>query len=263
MYVRTYGSTKKSFVRERYRIFLCDCIKTIMRGAKLFPFVFMASMSPTGETMAVNAAVKKAKPASRKPLDYLGISAHAAAAVGATVELTEDFEQLHRGHAMVLLVASKIVREVNLIRESVDEAVEEVDGVSVITRFAAAFWAIMTSHLFAMVLSSAALYAAATEVIEDMSPGGHHGAALLAINELTELLVHSGIVRGRLFLRILENRLFKAILLSAAAIAAFCEVFSSGQLHLRGHHGVAILACLKLVRCLGMSRDAWAKKKED
>ena len=81
--------------------------------------------------MAVNAAVKKAKPPSRKPLDCLGISAHAAVTVGTTVELAEDFKQLHHGHAMVLLVASKIVRELNLIHESIDEVVEEVDGVSV------------------------------------------------------------------------------------------------------------------------------------
>lgn len=234
-------------------------------GYKLLPFIFMAStgMSPMGEAMAVNAAVKKAQPPSKKPFDFLGISAHAAAAVGATVELREDLEKLHHGHSTILLVASKIVREANEIRASVDEVVEEVNGVSVVTRFAATFWTMITSHLFAMVLSSAALYAAAVEVMEDMSPGGHHGAAFLAINELAELLVNSGIVRGRLFLRILENRFLKLILLSSAAISAFFEVFSSGQFHFKGHHGVAILASLKVVRCLGMSREAWVKKKED
>ena len=110
---------------------------------------------------------------SSKPLDRLGISAHLAAAMGATVELREDFEHLHHGHGVLFLIASKIVREVNVLREELEETIDDVPGAkSRVQHVHAAVWTVLTSPTLATVFALAALYAATVEVIQDVVPGG-------------------------------------------------------------------------------------------
>ena len=93
--------------------------------------------------------------------------------MGATVELREDFEHLHHGHGVLFLIASKIVREVNVLREELEETIDDVPGAK--SRFQhvnAAVWTVLTSPTLATVFALAALYAATVEVIQDVVPGG-------------------------------------------------------------------------------------------
>ena len=195
-------------------------------------------------------------PAGRPRFDALGLSAHIAAAVGAGAELVEDFHEVGHGHGMLFLVGSKVARELNTLRESAVESVEDISAQSTVRQFAAFVWQILTCKPFAAALSMLALVAAMLEVISDLSPGGHHGAVLLAVNELSELLVASGLAKG-LLLRVLENVLVKLVLVAGAVIFAFAEVLGSGQLKLGGHHGVLVLATAKTLRCIGLLRNAW------
>lgn len=218
-------------------------------------------------TVATAPSFQPPNKSSSKPLDRLGISAHLAAAMGATVELREDFEHLHHGHGVLFLIASKIVREVNVLREELEETIDDVPGAK--SRFQhvnAAVWTVLTSPTLATVFALAALYAATVEVIQDVVPGGHHGAMFLAMNELFELFVQSKLLKttipgGTVLQTIFENTIVKLTLCSAALLAALCEIVRSGQFHFKGHHGVAILALMKVIRCSSLVRDAWQQKQ--
>lgn len=126
-----------------------------------------------GMTVATAPSFQPPNKSSSKPLDRLGISAHLAAAMGATVELREDFEHLHHGHGVLFLIASKIVREVNVLREELEETIDDVPGAkSRVQHVHAAVWTVLTSPTLATVFALAALYAATVEVIQDVVPGG-------------------------------------------------------------------------------------------
>uniref|UniRef100_A0A7S4HCM3 Uncharacterized protein n=1 Tax=Prymnesium polylepis TaxID=72548 RepID=A0A7S4HCM3_9EUKA len=207
-----------------------------------------------------------ATPLPRPRIDVLGVSSHVAAAVGAMFEIAEDLEGIGHGHGVGLLVVSKLAREGNLIRESAVETVESAEAASIVKRFAGMLWKLLTAKLFAATLCALALFAAGLEVLEDLSPGGHHGAVLLALNELIELLVSSGLLIGKIgsvVKMVLDNTLLKLAIVGGATAVALVEVFSSGQLRLGGHHSVAILAVLKTLRCVGMLRDAAQGEKEE
>lgn len=95
---------------------------------------------------------------------------------------------------------------------------------------------------------------------------GHHGAMFLAMNELFELFVQSKLLKttipgGTVLQTLFENTIVKLTLCSAALLAALCEIVRSGQFHFKGHHGVAILALLKVIRCSSLVRDAWQQKQ--
>ena len=194
-------------------------------------------------------------------IDRIGLASHVAAAIGASVELAEDFEQVGHGHGMALLVLSKFAREMNCLRESAEDIVEDVhlDVKGAVKRAASVIWSALASRVTAAVLSICALYAAALEVIEDLSPGGHHGAVLLAFNELLELLEQSGLVKG-FAMRVLENHVLRLIVVGGALTLALAEVV--GGWKLGGHHGVAVLAAVKTVRCIGLVRNAWREKED-
>jgi hypothetical protein len=74
-----------------------------------------------------------------------------------------------------------------------------------------------------VILALGGLAAAIMEVVEDVRPGGHHGAAFLAVNELLDLLTESRIVRGRL-LRVIEKQGLRLLLVSGATLLADIEM---------------------------------------
>lgn len=191
---------------------------------------------------------------ARPKVDLLSLGGHVGAAVGATAELAEEFESIGHHHGMLLLCASKMCRELNVMREATVEQVEELEeetNFSLMRPLAKLFY-LLTSKWVAVSLSLAALAAAFAEVWEDFSPGGHHGAVLLAINELLELLEQSRVARGRV-LRGLKNSLFRIALLGGATILALVEtVGDMGCKKLGSHHGVLILAFAKALRSVGL-----------
>lgn len=160
---------------------------------------------------------------------------------------------------VALLCVSKLCREINTLRESALESAEAIHVEKGAKKILGAAWKFATSKIVAIVLSCLALVAASLEVVEDLSPGGHHGAVLLALNELMELLASSHIASG-FVLSVLESKLLKVLLAGGASFFALIEIFSSGQIHWRGHHGVAVLALLKFVRCFSLAMVAWTTK---
>lgn len=201
------------------------------------------------------AVAAKAEP--KKPrIDVLGLSAHAAATVGASFEFLEDISGIGHRHGLCLLLGSKICREINMLRENTVGAAEATG----VVQLAGAAWKVLTSKVAAATLSSLALFAAVMEVMEDLSPGGHHGAVLLATNELFELLGTSGVVSGRVQ-EFLEGRTLRLALLLGAVAAALIEVLGPGA-RLGAHHGVAVLAIAKVIQTVGMLRDQWRVKAE-
>lgn len=212
-------------------------------------------------------ALSAAAPTSPRPrrFDALGLSSHVAAAVGAGFELYEDVEEIGHGHGMALLCVSKLAREINNLREQAIDTAKELPGRSwklTAKEYAQGVFRMLTSTPFAVLLSCLALFAAGLEVIDDLSPGGHHGAVLLALNELMELLETSGGAKG-VVLRVLENTVLRLVIVAGATVAALAEVFGSGQLKLGGHHGVAVLAACKTLRCVGLVRSAWSAKRKE
>lgn len=192
----------------------------------------------------------------------LGISSHVGAAVTAVVELGEDIESIGHGHGMMLLVASRLAREFNLLRSAVVEEVEELAHL----KKNQAWWRwplepfffvgrILSTKLMASLLALAALGAAALEVVEDTKPGGHHGAVLLAVNELWELIDLSNILPKK-WRFLLKQHLLRLALVSGALIVALMESVEEGKMgKVGGHHGVAIFAFAKILRVVALMRS--------
>lgn len=190
----------------------------------------------------------------------LGISSHVGAAVTAVVELGEDFESIGHGHGMLLLVGSRLAREFNVLRSVVVEEVEELTHVPL-----SRWWRwplepfflvarILSTKLFATLLACAALGAAALEVVEDSKPGGHHGALLLALNELWELIELSHIVPKK-WRFLLKQHLLRLALVSGALVVAVVETVEESKLGgVGGHHGVAMFAFAKILRVVALMR---------
>jgi hypothetical protein len=113
---------------------------------------------------------------------------------------------------------------------------------------------LLSSKVFIVILALGGLAAAIMEVVEDVRPGGHHGAAFLAVNELLELLTESRIARGRLLL-VIEKQGLRLLLVSGATLLAGIEtVRTMGGDGLGAHHGVLWLAASKTLRCVGLLR---------
>jgi hypothetical protein len=179
--------------------------------------------------------------------DLVSTSSHIGASVCAIAELREDFTSIGHGHGILLLGGSKICREVNVLREAMAQEAEELeDAVStrkVLVKPLSTLVGLLASKFMAISLAVAALAAALVEVFEDISPGGHHGAVLLAINELLEILETARLVKGQLLLNIMKNQLLRLAILGGATAFAFVEALSSvGSKRIGAHHGVLLLA---------------------
>ena len=202
-------------------------------------------------------------------LDSLvGFSSHVGAAVGATAELAENWESVHHGHGMLLLCGSRACMELNVLREAMVEEVEDLHKLkqrkeqSRSIHFLRFFLRLLTTPLVSVSLSLAAIYASTLEVMEDIIPGGHHGAVLLAFNELLDLVRASKLMCAGRAWEFLDNRFFRLFLAGGALLFALIEtVGTAGCKKLGGHHGVAILAFAKTLRCVGLLQGR-IKQKE-
>jgi hypothetical protein len=198
-------------------------------------------------------------------LDLVSVGANVGALVSASVELVEDVESIGHSHGMLLLSGSRLCRELNVLREAVEGESEDLKGVAKWVRLPrkpfSLMFRLLASPLLSISLALAGLAAAMVEVFEDVRPGGHHGAALFAINELLELLVISRVVRPGRIRDVVENRVLRLSLLSGAAAMALIETVGSfGKTG--AHHGVLLLAVSKLLRTVGLLRDRTKEKEE-
>lgn len=202
-----------------------------------------------------------------KRVDLVGLGTHVGAAVCAGAELVEDFEHVGHGHGVALLACSKLCREINVMREAAVGEVEDLEELRPASPIAKLLWPLavafrlLTTNLVATALAIGALAAAAVEVLEDSRPGGHHGAVLLATEELLELLEASKIARGRV-LRAIKNNLLRLTIVSGAMVVALIHTVRSAGSGLGAHHGVAVLAISKTMRVLGLLREQFKQKKE-
>lgn len=214
---------------------------------------------------SINSAKEKSE------FDIIGVATHVGAGVVATVEMIEDIEEIGHAHGMLLLVISRIFRELNLFREATLEGMEDIEKAVEIEKFNLRqkinrnilhpVTKLLGSKVLSIFLCVGALYAAAVEVIEDASPGGHHGAILLAINELLDLSCESIFRKQKRIKETLENTYFRLILVSGATLLAGYEAILAEVAGLGGHHGVLLISLSKFLRALGLLRTDYRKMK--
>ena len=227
--------------------------------AMMTRLAFILALVLVQPTMALTAS-------SSSRVDLLSIGSHVGAAVSASAELWEDYEWIGHGHGMLLLCGSKICRELNVLREAIAGQVEELEeanfGKGILLRPFLILLQLLNSTVIVVGLALAGLSAALMEVLEDSSPGGHHGAVLLAVNELLELLEASRLAKGR-FLHVIRNQVFRLVLTGGATIFALIETVGSAATKKMGaHHGVLLLAISKTLRCIGLLREQVKEKEE-
>lgn len=200
---------------------------------------------------------------STRNVDMINLGAHVGAVVAATAEIVEDVESIGHGHGMLLLCGSRLCRELNVLREAAAGEIEDIEKTRLykMTRAPLRFaLRLLSSTLVTVTLALAGLGAAFLEVMEDSSPGGHHGAVFLAVNELLELLEASRVAQGRL-LRVIENQVLRLFLVVSATLFAAIETFQSvGKVG--AHHGVLLLSVSKTFRCIGLLRGRLKEKEE-
>lgn len=103
----------------------------------------------------------------------------------AGAEALEDLEMTTVGHrhGVMLLCASKLCRELNIVREAVVEQIEDLEREGEVAlkglalKVVHAILHVLSSTKVVVLMALAALAAAFLEAIEDVSPGGHHGAS--------------------------------------------------------------------------------------
>ena len=209
----------------------------------------------------------------------LSVGTHAGAAISAGAEVMEDFESVGHGHGMLLLCASKLCRELNVVREAVADELEDVVTASksssrtkgLLLHPIHQLLRLLTHQYFTITLALAGLTAAMLEVLEDVTPGGHHGAVLLATNELFELLEASRMARrGSMLLRVVGNQILRLVLVVGATAFALLETvveYSAGKggagSSLGAHHGVLLLGISKTLRCIGLMRSRFHNKPKE
>lgn len=226
------------------------------------------AMSQTEEGTEKSSVEEREKRAENDQLEtadvLVGVGAHAGAATCAFIEIKEDLETIGHGHGILFLVASRLCREINVLRESAAQELEDLtethatgvqkfrkkmgQSLNVLLRF-------LTSKLFSTAFSLGALYAASEEVFSASRPNGAHGTLLLATNELIELLEGTSLIQGRA-LRFLQAKVLRLALVGGAFVCAFMETaqyIASGTLG--AHHGVLLLAVAKILRSIGLIRQ--------
>jgi len=191
----------------------------------------------------------------------VAVATNIGAFVTAGFELAEDLDDIGHAHGTVLLLGSKICREIHALRKTV---VRDKEYRKQSTRWSRLsqplellgrpMWQALTTRLSATTLAVGALLAAMVEVIEDSSPGGHHGAVLLAMNELIELAEEARILKGRLLI-IARNTAFRLCLAAGAIVFAAVETLKGGRAVGTAHHGVLLLAIFKFLRVLGLLQE--------
>jgi hypothetical protein len=216
----------------------------------------------------------------------LSLTTNLATAYTAYAEILEDFESIHRGHGMLLLSASRVCREINLMRESTVDEVEEIEEGNernkerqyqhvatsnelsrtsppkvpsavegMIEKPLSVLLGILTNHKVAMLLSFGALLAAWVEVSRTFRLGAHHGVLFLSLNELIELRETANRPPIVPFLRRTTVRL--GIVAVATAVALYetaWKVWAKQHTAVGVHHGTLLMGISQTVRCIGLIR---------
>jgi len=209
----------------------------------------------------------------------VSVGTHAGAAISAGAEVMDDFESVGHGHGMLLLCASKLCRELNVVREAVAGELEDVAVIASSSKQSPRtklllhpihqLLRLLTHQYFTISLALAGLTAAMMEVLKDITPGGHHGAVLLATNELFELLEASRIARrGSLLLKVVGNQILRLVVVAGATALALLETVveysaEKGGSSLGAHHGVLIFGLSKTLRCIGLLRSRFNNKPKE
>jgi hypothetical protein len=200
---------------------------------------------------------------------------------------------IRRGHGVAILAVIRLLRSIAILQTQMDEFKEGTEklgvvfektddttrGTSVEARLRSIPAMLVRLVLSPLVTVSACILAATAsvlEIVEDMRPGAHHGAALLALSELNyqlhRLRQHATGKRlkwkSRIFPRfrmssVLPSLPWKAkkllsrvslgsvVALAAAGFAVF-EIFE--DLQPGAHHAVAVLAAAEFVENINRSR---------
>ena len=199
---------------------------------------------------------------SPPPIDNLSLGAHVGAVVAAGFEIAEDVSEVGHGHGVVLLCASKLCLEINILRETGIEQVEDMIDENAKPRFASLVLGALSSKAVVVTLATGALAAASLEVIKNSIPGGQHGTVFLATNDLIDQLEESQIVNGQ-FLGLLQNHPFRISVSVGAAAAALAETVSHLEdWKIGAHHGVLVLALSRLAFSIGRMREEIESKKD-
>ena len=188
-----------------------------------------------------------------KPGRALSLCAALAAGVSAGAELIEDVSDVGHAHGVVLLVWSKVAKELREAVEAAEAAGQALEGSvhGAVARLLRGALSLLSKRLVVRALSLCALLAAAKEVAEDVEPGGHHGAVLLASTELLENLEAAGVRCFGLVPLLLEAGVLRLVVAASATILAGLELVRDvrmGSLKVGGHHGVALLAGARLLK---------------
>jgi hypothetical protein len=182
-----------------------------------------------------------------------------------TRELAE--RQIGHAHGIANLAFIRLCRSIAILQtqaeeleERVDEIREEVDCEA---RGRVIFFSILGKAIISPVvtISACVLATAASlvEIFDDMKPGAHHGAALLALSELYYQLSRLKRFTGRIAVekkssirRVLSKVPVRMIIALAAAVYAGIEIYE--DMRPGAHHGVALLALAELVENMNRSR---------
>ncbi|CAB9530000.1 expressed unknown protein [Seminavis robusta] len=170
-------------------------------------------------------------------------------------------------HGITLLALIRLFRSIAILQTQAEEFGEQVEelnpvestqdpvsrrrAVGFINRFKRIIVRGITSPITAIVACFMAAAASLVEIVEDMRPGAHHGAALLALSELYYQIRRLKKVTGKRHLFRFKVSLGVPIALAAAVFAGF-ELYEDIQPG--GHHGLAILALAELVENINRSK---------
>jgi hypothetical protein len=183
------------------------------------------------------------------------------------IESSREMAERRIGHAhsIVILAFIRLCRSIAILQTQADEFQEqilELDEESGFLRkwaksFLIAIGRLLVSPLVAITACTMAAAASAVEIWDDMRPGAHHGAALLALSELY--------YQVRRFIRYSEKgkpkitrgngaaRLPFGVLIALAA-AAYAAMEMYEDMQPGAHHGLAILALAELIENINRSK---------
>ena len=190
----------------------------------------------------------------QQKLHKLTLIASLAAGLAAGVELLEDASEVGHAHGVALMAWSRAAFSLKELVESAATELEELEGTAkgLLRKLMGQAAKVLTSKLFLRTLSVVALAASAKEVLEDVEPGGHHAAVLVALNDVFEDLEGAGIELFGLTALVLETGWFQLTVHGGAALLALLEVWGDVKggdfFKVGGHHGVALIALCGLLK---------------
>jgi hypothetical protein len=176
--------------------------------------------------------------------------------------------QLGHAHGIVVLAFIRLCRSIAILQtqaEEFEEQVEEVEdeiGFEKRIPILSTLGKIIISPVVTIAACLFATFASAVKIFDDMKPGAHHGAALLALSELYYQLRCFRKYRRKgkpttttemsPIARVLSIIPFGALIALAAAGYAGIEIYE--DMRPGAHHAVAMLALAELVENINRSK---------